>query len=282
MHYTIIHTSQPKRAVQVIQAIENYNTVVQTHEEKIFLKNLPYEPSVITFTKTEKPKNHVIGRRIELHRKAAIDGDASTYTFWMQKKKRRMVDSGAMDEGGAVTNNVEIRALQAALVDKDTRIAELELRPTIDAVDVLRAQIDDRDSRINVLTVQHGEQINTITAQHDEKFQALQNELSVKDVKVAELQTGLSVKDAKISDLQNELSVKVAKIADLRKDADSYEEELFEKRHNANELAAAKADNETLKTQVESLTKKVKMLESALVAPRRKNEGSTSEGKQRK
>ena len=158
MHYNIIHTSQPKRAVQVIQAFENYNAVVQTQEEKFFLKNLPYEPSVITFTKDAKPRDHVIGRHIEQNRKAAVNGDASTYTFWIIQNKRRAdfeaekrlrtIDFSATGEGGSMTNDVDVQALQDELVAKDATIAELEMRPTTEDMDDLRVQIISK--KINV------------------------------------------------------------------------------------------------------------------------------------
>ena len=146
MHYTIIHTSQPKRAVQVIKTFETYNSIVHAREEKLFLKNLPFEPRVITFTNDTKPRDHVIGYHIELNRKAAVNGDASTYTFWILQKKRRanfkvekhlrLIDSGAMGGESYIASNVEIQALQDALVVKDVNIEEFDVvkkRKTIDA-----------------------------------------------------------------------------------------------------------------------------------------------------
>ena len=274
MHYNIIHTSQPKRAVQVIQAFENYNAVVQTQEEKYFLKNLPYEPSVITFTKDAKPRDHVIGRHIELNRKAAVNGDTSTYTFWILQNKRRAdfeaekrlrtIDSGATGEGSSMTNDVDVQALQDELVAKDATIAELEMRPTTEDMDGLR---ETKNKEIDDLKTTHTKDIEALTTQNND----LQAALVAKNIVIADLSLRpttehetamlayIDTKNAECHDLKKKHTVE---LNDLKKkhtediEANNKETDDLKKKHDA-DLQALRADATKKDDNIKELEEKL-------------------------
>jgi hypothetical protein len=84
LKYTLIHTSNQKRASWIEAVIRVWNEQQTSDDDKIRLNPAAIEDNIVTFSK--KPgysaKNHFIVKIIyeELHKRLA--GDASTYEYW--------------------------------------------------------------------------------------------------------------------------------------------------------------------------------------------------------
>ena len=235
MYYTIIHTAQPKRAVQVIQVINSYNADVQNHQEKIRLQNLPYEPRVITFTKETKPRDHVVGRNIETSRKALVSGETSTYTFWslqnvleptttnnkrgaddLPEKRLRMDDTFVGKS--AVVFEKAASELRSTL---DTKTRELELlKGNYSALE--RSSIAIRSTAQATI-----DELTTAGAGKDASIAALTASTASKDAKILELTTAAANLETKCGEVdrlrrlvektKDELAARDAEILELRK-----------------------------------------------------------------
>jgi hypothetical protein len=122
LNYTIVHTSEPKRTAQVMQVISKYNETCCIQEERLILSCLPSEPSVISFTKSSKPKDHVIGKMIDQSERLKQSGQFSTFWSWNVDVEGRQCwdDDGCYD-----------------VVKKQTEIAEINHSVGYDMTEVL-------------------------------------------------------------------------------------------------------------------------------------------------
>ena len=210
MHYIIINTTDPKRTGQVLQNINEYNTRVSAHDDKIFIQNLPHEPQIITFTKEAKPRDHVIGRLIETARKATVSNEPSTYFYW---ELATYTPSGSSSAGAA--NELKKRPRTEEANDggsgsgqpMDGRFAALQQE-----LDARTAEITAMRATMNTLDAHYAARLATIEELEQDR-QSKDTRLAQINARIEQIEQAMAAKDNTIAAKDNEIVALRAHVA---------------------------------------------------------------------